>query len=147
MIVIDEYHAKDLLDNKEFDALVREYCNYNQMPNTNPLEDFDLNAYVELDERCLILVLKVDGKMVGMLALLLEYHMHTNSYVLCVDSYFVKPLYREGNKAGMLMDHAKEVARKNNIKNIICSAYHGSALEKVFFRKYKPLETWFIVEA
>lgn len=146
MIDICEYHAKDLIGNEEFDKLVREYATYNQMPNTNPIEDFDLNAYVELDERCLILVLKVDGHMVGMLALLLEYHMHTNSYVLAVDSYFIKPLYREGDKAGLLMDYAKEVAKKNDIKNIILSAYHGTALEKVFFRKYKPLETWFVVE-
>ena len=145
MITICEYTAEELIDNKEFDTLVREYATYNRLPNTDAVANFDLRAYLDFD--CApIAVLKDDEKMVGLMCIILEKHMHTNELLFAVDSYFIKPEYRKNGNADKLMQWAKDTTRARGVKNLICSAYHGTEIEKVFFRKYKPLETWFIVE-
>lgn len=145
MISVKDYSIEELIDNKEFDNLVREYATCNKLPDTDAVKNFDLRTYLNFD--CApVAVLQDDNKMVGLMCLLLEFHMHTNSLIFIVDSLYIKPEYRKNGNASLLMNWAKNTAKAHGVKNLICSAYHGTRLEKVFFKKYKPLETWFTVE-
>ncbi len=147
MIYIKEHHSvNELVGSKDFDDLVHEYATCNRMPNTDAVKNFDLTAYQMLGEDVIIGLLMDDDKMAGLIVLLPQIHLHTNSLLMYVDSLYIKPEYRKNGNFVKLMNWAKEYTRAQGFPNLICSAYHGTELEKVFFRKYNPLETWFSVE-
>lgn len=138
--------AEELLGNKEFDALCREYGKCNRMPNTDAVKDFDLNAYLPFDKNAVFGVLFDDHKMIGFAVVIKQFHMHTNAVLAFLDSFFVLPEYRKDANGNFLMSWAKAQARDFEAATMLITAPAGSRLERVYTRKYKRLESWFTVE-
>lgn len=104
---------------------------------------FEKGAYLALGDRKIIALACVhDGQCVGFGGLIPNTDRHYGKLML-VDSIFVKSAYRKMGYGEKLLEKIKQVSRENGCKALLFSAMSGTALEKVFSRRYKKFCTMF----
>ena len=146
MFEIKTFETKDLIGNKEFLALCKEYAKCNAIPNTDAVQNFQIEGYLAWGDCVTFGVLFKNHKMIGLAVVVKEYHAHTNEILALLDSFFILPEYRGHNHAKALLNWAKAWAKSITAPVLLLTAPAGSRLEKVYTRKFHRLESTFLIE-
>lgn len=88
----------------------------------------------------------VNKKIVGFTSLIKQYYPHSGTCFMTVESIFACKAYRHLSVGTMLINAAKDCARREKALGLMFGAPYGSRLAEVYMRKFKPLNVVFWCE-
>ena len=107
---------------------------------------FSKSAYLDIDPNQIIAIACIDdGRCAGFAGLIPKQDHHFGK-IMMVDSIFVKREYRQLGYGARLFEKIREVSRAEKCKALLFSAMAGTALEKIYSKRYKKFCTVFYEE-
>ena len=132
MVVVKQSSVAEATAMPGLQSLIEEYANETGNPAIGK-PDVQMSRYFDLYEKGLLRVITAaeDGKLVGLVALVVSPSQHYGFPIVSVESIFLSKAYRKGALGLKLLATAKSVAKKEGAPGMAIMAPPGSSLDKL----------------